>query len=174
MKLNTIIVLLVTITMFSCSDKEVKDIGEKQGLKPLYADPAVAFHISTLYERKLEKPGRIYLYQNKLLVNEKGEGIHVYNVNNWNSPIYEKFIVIRGNTDMAIRNDYLYVNNINDLVILDLSDNVKEVGRIKAMFSLNSLDYPQNYSGYFECVDKNKGMVIGWETATLYNPKCFR
>lgn len=175
MKLSfTLPAVFFALTLFSCTDKEVKDIGEKQGLKPLYADPSTAFNISIKSERKLEKPGRIYLYQNKLLVNERGEGIHIYNVNDWNSPVYEKFILIPGNTDMAIRNEYLYVNNINDLVILDLSDNAKEVGRIKSMFSNNSLDYPQNYSGYFECVDKSKGMVIGWEVATLDNPKCIR
>jgi hypothetical protein len=166
--------VLISVLSFSCTDKEVKNIGEKQGAKPIYADPSTAFKISSISERKLEKPGRIYFYQNLLFVNERGEGIHIYDISNLQSPVYIKFIIIPGNTDMAIQNNLMYVNNINDLVILDLINNANEVGRIKSMFSINSLDFPQNYTGYFECVDRNKGMVIGWEIATLDNPKCIR
>jgi len=34
--------------------------------------------------------------------------------------------------------------------------------------------FPAGYSGYFECVDSEKGVVIGWEEATLSNPECWR
>jgi hypothetical protein len=42
------------------------------------------------------------------------------------------------------------------------------------MYPENQTYYPSDYSGYFECADSDKGLVIGWEEAELKNPGCQR
>ena len=32
----------------------------------------------------------------------------------------------------------------------------------------------EGYNGFFECANEAEGVVIGWEEATLNNPKCWR
>ena len=32
--------------------------------------------------------------------------------------------------------------------------------------------FPPNFSGWFECADLSKGIIINWENTSLTNPKC--
>ena len=72
--------------------------------------------------RALEKPGKIYYYQDYLLVNELEEGIHILDNKDPQNPVFLSFVHIPGNVDMAVRGDLLYADNYVDLLTIDISD----------------------------------------------------
>lgn len=59
--------------------------------------------------------------------------------------------------------------NINDL------DNIEIVSRLENVFDKFVGDlFPEDYSGFFKCVDPSKGAVIGWSEKILLEPQCWR
>ncbi|MEJ1237538.1 hypothetical protein WBG78_05405 [Chryseolinea sp. T2] len=146
--------------------------GVVEGYEPIYADPSqteIAFEPS----RQLHEPGKIYLYGTLLLVNERFEGIHIFDNADPAHPVAVGFLRIPGNVDSAIRNNVLYADHLGDLVALDVHDlkAPKEISRIhQAQWTMN---LPPEGMRYFACVDPERGAVKGWRLATLNNPKCF-
>ncbi len=74
--------------------------------------------------RPLEHPGKIYVYEDYLLVNEMRRGIHVYDNSNPAAPQKIGFLTIPGNMDMAVRNGFLYADNATDLISIDLRSGI--------------------------------------------------
>ncbi len=85
----------------------------------------------------ISTPGKIYLYNNYLLVNEIGKGIHIINNVDKTNPRQVGFINIPGNFDMAVKGDILYADNYVDLLAFDISDlsDIKEVKRLESVFN---------------------------------------
>jgi hypothetical protein len=149
--------------------------GEVEGLKPIYASVNEVKQIKVFPPRELKSPGKIVIYNDFILINEIGIGVHVVNNINPAEPIFIGFISIPGNTDVAVRDNYLYANNVEDLVTLDVNnfEDVKVVNRNENVFPPFS-NIPFERGVYFECADEKKGKVIGWEPAVLMSPKCYR
>jgi hypothetical protein len=148
-------------------------VGQVEGYQPVYAssqESVIAFD----EPRPLSSPAKIYSIGNYLLINEKYQGIHVYDNTDPSSPVALGFLRVAGNSDMAVRGEVLYVDHLTDLVALDVSDwnNVSVISRLKQEHWRQ--DIPPAGGRYFECVDHTKGEVVGWKMATLNNPKCFR
>lgn len=97
--------------------------------------------IETEAPRELKQPGKIYYYQQYLLITERTEGIHVIDNSDPENPIPISFINIPGNVDMAVRGDYLYADNYIDLVVLDISnpEAPKYEGRTENVFPFYTL-----------------------------------
>lgn len=173
MKKISLIILSVFFFFTACElpDSEKEEVG----LKPIYTSEAEAFDIQVQSSQKMLKPGKIYIYNNYLFVNEKGKGIHVINNANPSSPNKIAFISVPGCYDMAVKGNVMYVDNFTDIVALDISNvnNVTVLKRVKDVIKATNYMYPENYSGYFECIDTTKGYVIGWEETTLIDPKCY-
>ncbi|MBS1772619.1 MAG: hypothetical protein JST82_07155 [Bacteroidetes bacterium] len=149
--------------------------AEVDGWAPVYnTDPANA-EIKSMPPRNIDKGGKIYVKGDTLYEVEAGKGIHVILINQPQNPQKIAFINVLGAQEVAIKNNVLYTNNINDLVALDITNtsDVKTIDRISNVFHLVDVNYPPG-TGYFECVDKSKGTVVGWETKTLNYPKCSR
>jgi len=105
----------------------------------------------------------------------------VYIIDNANpaNPVLKTFIRVPMNRDIAIKNNYLYVDSYTDLVVIDINDinNIKEVNRIKNAFpraGTENLLPPTdlNTKVYYECPDDSKGVVVGWQRTKLKKPKC--
>jgi hypothetical protein len=145
------------------------------GLKPIYMSSDDAFDIKIEVAQKMVSPGKIYIYNNYLFVNEKAKGIHVINNANPSNPQKIAFINIPGNYDMAVKGNVMYVDNFTDIVALSLNNvnNITVLKRIKNAIKATNFMSPDNYTGYFECVDTTKGYVIGWEETKIVNPKCY-
>ena len=143
------------------------------GWKPVYASKDASGTIESQEAREIDKAGKIYVKGNTLYQVEVGKGIHVIDITDGNNPQKVKFIQVTGAQEMSIKNNNLYTNNVNDLVVIDISNinNVKLIDRVSGAFHLVDPTLPPA-SGYFECVDASKGTVIGWEQTTLYNPVC--
>ena len=60
--------------------------------------------------------GKIYVKDNLLFVSEVRKGFHVFDNSNPENPIKIKFIEAPGSTDLAIRENVLYINQATDLI----------------------------------------------------------
>lgn len=91
--------------------------------------------------RELEKPGKIYFYQDHIFINEEEEGVHVIDNSDPNNPQPVSFLPILGNVDIAIKNDLLYADNYTDLVTLDLSNlsQIRVANREEDVFRNNGI-----------------------------------
>ena len=80
--------------------------------------------------------GKIYFYQDYILVNEKYEGIHIIDNSDPSNPQSTNFICIPGNIDIAVKDDILYADSYTDLIAIDISDigNIQIVKRFEDVF----------------------------------------
>lgn len=147
--------------------------AEAEGWAPVYASEKVATTIEGMEAQPIEKGGKIYIKGHKLYQVEVGKGIHVIDIQDGNNPQKIKFIQVTGAQEVAIMNNNLYTNNINDLIVLNIADinNVQVINRMPDMFHLVDPTLPPA-AGYFECIDPSKGVVVGWEPKTIQNPVC--
>lgn len=151
------------------------EVGEVEGWAPIYASDKVAGTIASIDAQPIEKGGKIYVKGKVLYQVETGKGIHVIDISDGNNPQKIKFIQVIGAQEMAVLDNNLYTNNINDLVVLNIADvnNVQVIDRVSGVFHLVDGTLPPS-AGYFECADASKGVLVGWELTTLYNPVCRR
>lgn len=164
------------LLLAACEGNNVTPSPAKvDGWKPIYSTNAEAVAIKGTDPRLIENGGKIYTKGNILYQVETGKGIHIIDISQPANPQKLKFITVRGVQEMAIKDNYLYANNLNDLVVVDISDlsAVKEVNRMVKIFHLVDQELPPS-SGYFECVDASKGTVVGWEQTSLDHPKCMK
>ncbi len=77
--------------------------------------------------RPIKNAGKIYRKDNLIFINEKYEGIHVYNNVDPTNPVALGFIRIPGNMDITIKNDIIYADNAVDLVTLRYSNSIIEI-----------------------------------------------
>ncbi|MBK9190403.1 MAG: hypothetical protein IPM77_02290 [Crocinitomicaceae bacterium] len=96
-------------------------------------------------------------------MSEEDKGIHVINNSNPASPVVEGFMNIPGNTQMAVKGNYLYANSFIDLLVIDISNiaDPKQVNRLNDVFSYAT---PATNDAYpVADVHSDRGVVIGWK-----------
>lgn len=92
----------------------------------------------------MTESSKIYIIGDYIFINDKRKGFHIFDNTNPENPIKKKFLNAPGSTDIAIRNNALFINQATDLVVLtvnfdDLS--ITENKRIKDVFpKFNSPD----------------------------------
>lgn len=178
MKIHFIFILLL-FSITACELIRVNEpvsIGEVEGVRPIYTTVETLTAIETLPPQPIQNLGKIYYKDSLIYVNERNQGFHIIDNTNPANPIPIQFIRVLGSEDIAIKGNALYVDNLTDLVVLDITDrtNIKEVKRIPNLYPEVQQTHPVGYSGYFECVDPSKGIIIGWESTTLVDPTCWR
>jgi len=117
----------------------------------------------------LNKPGKIYYWNNYLFINEQGKGIHVIDDQNPSQPVFKTFIEIPGNVDISIKDSILYADSYIDLVAIDISDisNIKVVKRIDSIFTYTLPPVPENINMQWDEIDQKKGVVTGYNIKTV-------
>jgi hypothetical protein len=163
--------LMLVLIGVSCVPQDVEFV-QTDGYIPVYGT-AEASAVKWLGARAVNNPGKIYVYGQYLLINETGQGIHVYDNGDISSPTPVGFIQILGNTDMAIKDNRLYADHMGDLLHISISSfsELKEEGRLPLQEWNLGLPPPAN--SYFECVDASRGIVIAWKKATLSTHDCY-
>jgi len=113
----------------------------------------------------LQKPGKIYVKNQLIFINEYLKGIHVIDNTDPTNPVPLVFIDIPGNVDMAVRNNILYADSYVDLVALDISDphHIMETGRAKDVFPYIMPPTDGKYAVDNSNVDQTKGVILQWE-----------
>ena len=101
--------------------------------------------------RELEQPGKIYFYNNLILINEVRKGIHWIDNSNPNNPTNLGFLPIPGNHDMAIQNDILYADAYTDLVLIDIASptNPQLMDRREDVFQSHYFASEEGISSHF-------------------------
>ncbi|MGB0862585.1 MAG: hypothetical protein ACPGXZ_06680 [Saprospiraceae bacterium] len=172
------ILLFATSIFFFQSCLEGEEVEELivQGMQPVYYSGDNINAISALPPQPITRLGKIYHKAPYIFMNDLQKGIHVVDNTDPANPVKVAFWDIPGNKDISIKGDFLYVDNYEDLVCIDISDmqNIQEVSRVENLYTQGEGNYPENYNGHFECVDATKGTVIGWFLTELKNPKCSR
>lgn len=101
---------------------------------------------------------KIYIIGDYIFINDKRTGFHIFDNTDTANPVKKKFLKAPGATDIAIRNNTLYINQATDLVVLTLDFNTFQVDvkkRLKNVFpELRSPD-----GDYFS--EENK-VVVNW------------
>lgn len=178
---RTLTFLFVNVLFVSCWNQEINSGPDESipfngtGYVPVYASEEEIRKIEVLPARNLHEPGKIYRLGSYLFVNELGKGVHMINNVNPRKPVNEGFISIPGNYDIAAKGNFLYADNLSDLVVLEISDpkNIRVVKRIE-----NTVDYamfPRESNVFFECPDSKKGKILRWEKVAMeFAPKCRR
>lgn len=146
--------------------------AQVDGWAPIYANTDSVKKIEGLAPRAIESGGKIYIKDQLLYQVENGQGIHVIDYSNPESPQKVRFIRCFGAQELSIMDNYLYTNNVNDLVVIDISDldNIQLKGRKGNLLRMVSTAPPED--GYFECPDNSKGEIVGWQQKLLHNPRC--
>ncbi len=141
MKNTTLFLLLATIifSIFfftSCKDSCEREITYIQHIPVYKTSEEMRAEFGLENPRTLENPGKIYMYNNYILINEIDEGIHIFNNEDPYNPSNIAFIRIGGNTDLAVRNNILYANNYIDLITIDISTIQSPIllNRVEAVF----------------------------------------
>lgn len=155
--LTPIILLFGLMLTFSACQQE--DCAEQMPIPQKPAPSHLSFHkirntpIKFEAPRALKKPGKIYLKDNYLFINEIGEGLHVIDNSNKSNPTKLGFISIDGNVDIAIAGNILFADNYTDLLSIDISnfENVKVLQRVEDVFE-----------DKFH-IDSVKGVWVDWE-----------
>ena len=151
----------------SCEDKneQEEDLVSVMVARPLVMS-LTDFENGVIIDepRVIEESGKIYAYQDYIFINEKYQGVHVIDNSNPSAPKKELFIAIPGNVDISIKDDFLFADSLQDLVVLDISDmsNIQEVKRLKNVLR-DGIVWPM--ADYFEYgdIDYSNEVILGWE-----------
>lgn len=163
------LILFLPYLSIRCSD-ECQTKNTFSYYTPVYTTLAVLkAAVSEQAPQDIKNPGKIYFINGTLLVNEVGEGIHIFDNHDPAHPIAKAFLVIPGNLDLAVEGNTLYADSYTDLVVFDITDlqKIKEINRIEGLF--------RNYSSFGYGVDPVKGVVTSWakeQSVTITKSEC--
>ncbi|MDX1667656.1 MAG: hypothetical protein R3350_10515, partial [Saprospiraceae bacterium] len=118
-----LMVLALPILLSSCLKDACEATQTYLAFNPVYVQPEDFRHpLEMTGARALEQTGKIYYYRDHIFVGEVGEGIHIIDNREPESPLPVGFIEISGNRDIAVRGGLLYADNYTDLVVIDISN----------------------------------------------------
>ncbi len=154
--------IVPSLLLTSCDDKRYQTVTWTE-FEPVYMSHQ-EFTASAGLEnaRDLEEPGKIYLYDGYLFVNEVNKGVHIIDNRDPAAPSFIGFINIPANKDIAVRGDKLYADSSGDLLVFDISDfdNPELITRMEEVFNLSTT---QNRGFPYQPVDPSKGVVVDWK-----------
>jgi hypothetical protein len=139
---RTILFFVLTLGIVSCKDN-CQQTNTYRGIESvLITLNELRNSVKTLPAQDLENPGKIYVKDNFLFINEIKKGIHIIDNSNPSSPKALAFIQILGNIDMAVKGNILYADSYTDFVAFDISNPnaIKEISRVKDVFTYGVID----------------------------------
>lgn len=168
--------LLGCVVLDGCTgpSESAPPVGSGETYRPIYSSYDQIRTVETLPPRPIRTPGKIYVKDGFLFINDVGQGIHIVDNHDPANPVKLSFVAVPGVRELAIKDSILYTDNIVDLVALNVANprNVRLVKRIENAFPYTA--YPPMQNVRFECPDSDKGLVVGWEKADLKDPQCYR
>lgn len=143
----------LAILMTSCTkDKCTREITYTNFIPIFMEESDMRTDINFTESKDLEEPGKIYFYNNYILINELREGIHIIDNSEPTNPMNVGFIEIKGNVDMAVKNNILYADNFMDLLAIDITNPLAPVqlSREQDVFPVLGNDANGNILAYYE------------------------
>ena len=161
--------LACAMASLSCEDDNQEPIEEYRVAVPItMSEEEFANSVDIIAPIPIAESGKIYTYKNYIFVNDQYEGIHVIENSNPLSPEKIAFIKIPGNVDIAVKDDFLYADSIQDLLVFDISDidNIILTNRLSNVlgsnifwpFEVDVIDYDGFGTG--------GEVLVGWDIQT--------
>jgi len=175
--MKPLIILSSLLFLFCCTPEDNNStIGEISAYVPVYQSAENVTEISVEAAKPIKEAGKIYAYGNYIFQNDVNTGIHIIDATDKKKPEKISFLKLALSTEIAVKGNYLYSNNNNDLVVFDISTPAKPVlvKRLSNVFPPVNQKYPPFTNAYFECPDEAKGVVVRWEYKRISTPKCRR
>ena len=120
---RVIILFCVVLGVSACTKDQCKREVSYIHYTPIYMSVDDATQpIENLSPQPIENPGKIHYHRNFLLINEKRKGIHIMDNLDPSGPQNLGFISIPGNVDLITKNDILYADSYQDLLIIDIDN----------------------------------------------------
>jgi hypothetical protein len=134
---RTLLIVFFGITLLSCSDECTQTRTYLVTVPKTVMAQNLKTSISSSAAKPLQNPGKIYVYEQYLLIGEAKEGIHIVDNSNPQDPKNIAFVTIPRVIDFAVKDQILYADNYTDLVSLSLTDplSIKEIGRKVNVFN---------------------------------------
>lgn len=167
---------LLFFALAACTGSVVEGPDRTEGYAPIYATVSPASTIAIEPAKPTSRAGKIYAYGSYAFQVEQYKGIHVIAHARSKEARKIAFLNVPLCTEIAIKENHLYTNNVNDLVVFNVKNPAQPqlVNRVKDAFPHISQDFPPVSNTFFECVNPSKGVVVGWEQKILHQPKCRR
>lgn len=176
--------LALVLLLYSCwlNSRPERPVKKVWGYKPVYSRDTSLLQVMADTPRTVTNAGKIYAFKNLIFQNELGEGIHVLDNSKPSELRNVGFIRIKGNSEVSIKENFLYANSFTDMVIVDITDwrQPKEVKRLKNVFQQGGsiqgaymfLPLPEQ-NVYYECRSFQPGIQTGWERDSIWDDNCF-
>lgn len=164
MKANCLkyLIIFCTVITTACEDN-CKQIVTYRTIKPFSISwKELRQSVKTLTNAKFEKPGKIYIKDQYIFINEIKKGIHIIDNSNPSSPKFVSFLNIPGNIDMAVVDNILYADSYLDMVALDITNPlaIKEINRVGRVFPFGVADGVSWY------INDNEKSIVDYEWIT--------
>ncbi len=172
--------------LLSCWPRTHPDPKPQQkvfGYKPVYTTDSSILRITADTARAVKNAGKIYVIGNLILQNEIGAGVHVLDKTIPSQIKNIGFITIKGNTEISIKEGFLYANSFADLVVINITNwrQPAEVKRIKNAFAqgnnqpgfYNFIPLPE-HNVYWDCTSTRAGFQTGWVKDSIYDNCYYR
>ncbi|MBK7030576.1 MAG: hypothetical protein IPH45_15835 [Bacteroidales bacterium] len=147
------------------------------GSEPIYYEYTPVFITRSDMEQAIKyessapvkNPGKIYIKDNYLFINEKYKGFHVFDNTDPSNPVNKGFVRIDGCLDIAMKGSIMYVDNSVDLVAIQVdteNSTLSVKGRVR-----NALPEPSSPDGFwtarsFEKYRPKNGIIVRWEKSS--------
>ncbi len=172
MKYISLLIVGLVLIMSACKDKSYYKYEANVPIYQSFESFRKGIDATDFTSPKtITEKGNIYFKDNYLFIIDTDKGIHFIDNANPNNPVNKGYLAISGITGMEIDGNYLYANNLIDLVVIDISSiqSPIEVGRVNNVFSeslpLHDINYP------IAELDRAEGVVVGWKIEEVTSEK---
>lgn len=154
-----LLLFLLGLISISCSDECTQTRTYLVTIPQTITYESLKSGVSSSAPKDLVNPGKIYVYNQYLLIGEAKEGIHIVDNSNPQTPKKLAFVNIPGVIDFAVKDHILYADNYTDLISLSLNDltNIHEVGRKPKVFNRGT------WNGLSWYYNSNTGTIVDYK-----------
>lgn len=115
--------------------------------------------------QEIVNSGKIYVKDDLLFIGEEGKGFHVFDNSDVLNPVKSGFISVLACTDIAMRNNVLFINQATDLITLRFNAEEKSLALVKRVKNtFPELRSPEGERAYDV---ENNSVVIDWKLINL-------
>lgn len=177
--MRALIILLLCAFAVSCTpdDNGTDPVSTSpHAYIPQYLATSDVQQITVQTAKATQQAGKIYAFGNYIFQNDLQQGFHIIDNTDRKHPLKLAFLKVPYSTEIAIKGNYLYTNNLNDLVVFDISNiqSPRLVKRVEKVFPAVNQKYPPYNNVSFECPDPSKGTIVKWELKTSIKVFCRR
>lgn len=155
-----LLLLLISFLFSSCwPTTDHRDFNNQQYKPVIIERSALESSIAFQGSQPVIKSGKIYIKDDLMFVNDDNKGFHIYDYSDPKIPIRMNFIKAPGATDLAIRDNIVYINQAVDLVTATYNPATKKF----LVTNRNRNVFPQKQApnGQFGFTTDNQ-IIIDW------------